>query len=556
MAALSLSFLGPLTLRTEGCPLALPATQKACSLLAYLVLHHDHAYPREQLADLLWPDRPRDKALHNLSTALWHIRRILPTENYLLADTHTLQFDPASEYWLDVQEFESNLQEARGRQQEAGLVSLAACVKLYRGDLLEGFYDDWCLEERYRLEALYLNALDQLVTGYQSVKHFEEALQYAKLLLAHDPLREDMHCIIIRLQAGLGNQAEALHQARWCRAVLKAESNAEVSSEMAALCDGLFGSAWRYEPGVETFARPDSLRAGKVLALERPSLVGREHEWSELLAHWEKAQSPQGHVIFVKGEAGIGKSRLAQELTEYVRQSGGWVASGHCYEYERAMPYGLLVDLLRGALSITRNSLEHLAPWQMTELARLAPELEAPPATPRFLPVDQEQSRLFDALLFFLFDLAKQNPLLLIMEDMHWANDSTLAWFHYLARRLSGVPILLFATCRCEEVSDGHPLQGLVLQLEQQGLASQLELPRLSQGDLARWMENASARLVEQVYQRTAGNPFFILETLRALCEDGQAQWLAGHWIEMGSARDLPIPASVSQAVQLHLDRL
>lgn len=564
MTTLKIHLLGEFELYGGNELLQPPATLKARSLLAYLIIHRDRAWAREALADLFWPDRLRDKALHNLSTALWHIRRVLPPGDYILADAQTVRFNLKSEYWLDVKEFESKVQEAgcKDRTDASCLPLLASCILLYRGDFLEGFYDDWCLEERYRLESLYLKALERLVTGYEALNQPEEALHYAGLLLARNPLREDVQRAATRLHVQLGNRAEALRQAQWCRAVLRTELGIEPAAETTALYDELLGPAWRREPGQEVLARRGSLpRSQPDLILERPPLVGRETEWKTLLGLWDRAQAGQGHLVLVSGEAGIGKSRLTEELSQYVRQRGSWVAGGRCYEYERALPRGPLADILRDLLAITdARFLGRLLPWQAAELVRLTPELRA-----RFpsLPADrgeictgQEQTRLFDAITFFLLNLVQQNPLLLVLEDLHWASDSTLTWLHYLTRRLADAPILLIATCRREGVGSDHPLHGLALQLEQEGLVMRLELGRLSRGDLALWMTGASDPLVMRIHRQTEGNPFFTLETLRALFEGGQVRLVGGRWVEGTVPASLPIPASVRQVVQMRLDRL
>jgi len=572
MTTLKICLLGEFELYGDDEPLPPPATLKARSLLAYLVVHRDHACPREVLADLFWPDRPRDKALHNLSTALWHIRRVLPPGDYILADARTVRFSPYSDYWLDVALFEEKVHKYTSRQVDRALstylLELREAVALYKGDFLEGFYDDWCLEERYRLEGLYLEVLERLVVGHEALDRPEEALRYAGRLLARDPLREDVHRTAIRLYVRLGNRAEAVRQAWQCRAVLRTELGIEPAPETVALCDELLGLGWRRESAQEVLTQRGPLpRAQHALVLERPPFVGREAEWEALLACWERAGSGRGHVALVSGEAGIGKTRLVEELSQYVRQRGGWVACGRCYEYERALPYGPLADLLRAALSATgARVLERLPPWQAAELARLVPELgEQLPSPSSSSPVggrrggesaDQQQARLFEALTLFLLDLARRNPLLLVLEDLHWAPDSTLAWLHYLARRLSGAPILLTATCRREEVGPDHTLHGLALQLEREGLAARLELAHLSREALARWIVGASDSLVTRIHRQAEGNPFFMLETLRALFEDRQVRLVGGCWVEETAPDSLPIPASVRQVVRMRLERL
>jgi len=143
---LEVYLLGDMQLGCDGTPLQLPATLRACSLLAYLVSDCQRSHPRERLAALFWPDRPRAKALHSLSTALWHIRRVLPPGDYILADAKMLQFNPQSDYWSDVEAFLTFLS-----ADEPDIEALQQAVKLYRGDLLEGYYDDWILNSRYRL---------------------------------------------------------------------------------------------------------------------------------------------------------------------------------------------------------------------------------------------------------------------------------------------------------------------------------------------------------------------------------------------------------------------
>ncbi len=575
MTTLKICLLGGFELRGGDEPLPPPATLKARSLLAYLVTYRERSHPRERLADLFWPERPRDRALRSLSTALWHVRRVLPPGDYILADAQTVRFNPHSDYWLDVEEFASRMQDARCKIQDARcripvscLLPLASCIQLYRGDFLEGFYDDWCLEERYRLEGLYLQALEQLVVAHQALDQPEEALHYAGLLLARDPLREDVHRRAIRLHVRLGNRVEAVRHARWCRAVLRTELGVEPAPETVALCDELLGLAWRRGPGEGALAqRGPPPRSQPALVLERPPFVGREAEWGTLLAHWERARSGRGHLVLMSGEAGIGKTRLVEELGQHVRQRGGWVACGRCYEYEHALPHGPLADLLRAVLAATgARVLERLPLWQAAELTRLAPELgeqlPPPPSSPPREegrggePTNQEQARLFDALTLFLLDLARQNPLLLVLEDLHWAHDSTLAWLHYLARRLPQAPVLLVATCQREEVGPNHTLHGLALQLQREGLATRLELARLPQEALGHWMVGASDALVARIYRQTEGNPFFTLETLRALFEEGRVWPVGGRWVEETAPASLPIPASVRQVVQMRLGRL
>ena len=150
--------------------LPLPATLKAQSLLAYLIIHQCRPHSRDHLAELFWGDRPEHNARRSLATALWQIRRCLPDGGFILADSADVQFNPHSRSWLDVVEFEKlartfpvsdpkTASHVPGTAQVPGTSALQRAVDLYRGDFLDGFYDDWVLSERYRLESLYCEAL-------------------------------------------------------------------------------------------------------------------------------------------------------------------------------------------------------------------------------------------------------------------------------------------------------------------------------------------------------------------------------------------------------------
>jgi DNA-binding SARP family transcriptional activator/tetratricopeptide (TPR) repeat protein len=576
IAMLEIYLLDGFELFRDDEPLPLPATFKARSLLAYLVTYRDRACPREGLADLFWPGRPGDKALRSLSTALWQIRRVLPSEKYLISDAQSVRFNPESDYWLDVAAIEQLLNWEQGKLPEwveapldpslepvdlpLGLLSLRQAVALYRGDFLEGFYDDWCLEERYRLEGLYLGALQHLVTAHEMLGRSQDALHYAELLLARNALLEDVHCTVVRLHVQLGNPSEAIRQAQWCRSVLRSELGADLRPETALLYDKMLGPVWRREP-VEIARQPTGPPPQSRLALiiESPPFVGRETEWQVLLDHWEQASSGQGGLVFVGGEAGVGKTRLVEELGQHVQQLGHRVVRGRCYEYECTLPHGLLADVLRAGLSAAGEAvLERLPDWQIAELVRLAPELvERFPSLPVLsLSADQQQERLFEALTLFLLDLAQETPLLFVLEDLHWVGNSALAWLHYLARRLKQTSVLLLSTYRFEATDPTSPLSGLVLDLEREKRAVRLDLDGLSQETLSRWMVGADDSLVSRVHRQTEGNPLFVLETLRSLFEEEKVRLVEGQWVEVPDLASLPVPISVRQVVERRVGRL
>jgi DNA-binding SARP family transcriptional activator len=237
MPTLQVYLLGTLDMRCDGQPLPKPPTLKSQSLLAYLVLHRDRAQNRERLAGIFWGDRPERKARRSLTTALWHIRRCLPEAGYLLSEPQTVQFDPHAALWLDVDEFESHAA-------HDDLARLESAAALYEGDFVDGFYDDWIITVRYRLDTLFCDVLTRLMVGQEAAGKQEEALSTALRLLDLDPLREDAHRLVMRVFCRVGQRPAALEQYRRCQETAQRELSAgpmvETTELYRAILDGHF----------------------------------------------------------------------------------------------------------------------------------------------------------------------------------------------------------------------------------------------------------------------------------------------------------------------------
>jgi DNA-binding SARP family transcriptional activator len=228
LPTLQLLLLGALDLRCDDRPLPKPPTLKSQSLLAYLATHRQQPQPRERLAGLFWGDRPERKARRSLTTALRHVRRCLHEPGYLLSDPHAVQLDPQADLWLDVDEFE----DSAGHQD---LARLQSAVTLYRGTLLEGFYDDWVLTIRYRLETLFRDVLTRLMVGQEAAGEHQAALNTALRLLDHDPLREDAHRLARRAFCRLGQRGA-------CQRVVRNDKKAQVVERLRV--GRVLGSGW------------------------------------------------------------------------------------------------------------------------------------------------------------------------------------------------------------------------------------------------------------------------------------------------------------------------
>jgi DNA-binding SARP family transcriptional activator/tetratricopeptide (TPR) repeat protein len=551
--------------------LPLPATLKAQSLLAYLIVHRDRPHSRDHLAELFWGDRPEHNARRSLATALWQIHRCLPGDDFILADAAGVQFNPHTAFWLDVAEFEKL---ARMRTPPTHVSALQEAIDLYRGDFLDGFYDDWALSERYRLESLYCDALAGLMAARETLGEHAAALAVAQRLLEQDSMREDAHRAAMRAYCRLNQRHAALSQYARCQQTLQAELGVEPMAETLALRREIAEGRLACETRPEVAAVPavpqrrELARHPLDVAGQMP-LVGREQELACLAETWRAALAGQGSLLLISGEAGVGKTRLAQEFADQQRWQGIRVLQGRCYEFERLLPYQPVAEALRSLPpDVARAAAASVPGWVIAQATRLAPDLvgqEFELPGPDMGSEGEAQERLFEAVSRFLAQLADQAPLLLVLEDLHWATDSTLQLLHYLARSIIAQPLLIVGTLRTEAVPPAHPLATLGRRLERDGLARRLSLSRLSAVAVASLIGQlsgegeAAAPLADRLYRETEGNPFYLIETVKALFEQGAIRVEAGVWradyAALGRGR-LPLPAGVSETIAARVGRL
>jgi DNA-binding SARP family transcriptional activator len=492
--ALHVRILGALDLRLGEKTLPPLDSARAESLLAYLLLHRDAPQPRQRLAFLLWPDSTEAQARTNLRKVLHTLRGALPdADRFLDVTPRTLQWRPAAPFRLDVADFEDAL--ARDALREA--------VEAYTGDLLEGSYDDWLLEERERLRDRQLDALDRLSRSEAERGQPAAAIRYAERLLRHDPLREETYRVLMRLHDAGGDRARALRVYHACAATLERELGIEPSSATRELYAELL-------PG----PTPPAPLGG-------PALVGRAAERARLTGAWEESERGRAQLVLVTGEPGIGKTRLVEELRAWCAHRGALVAEARSYPAEGALAYGPVAAWLRSeALAARRGRLE---PGRLAELARVLPELAAGRAPPAPLPEAEQRQRLFDALGRAI--LAAGAPLLLVADDLHWADRETLQFLHYLLRSAPAAPLLVVATVRRE---DSERLDELVTALRVAGCLVEVELGRLSRQETAMLADRLAGRRIDEpdaarLFDETEGNPLFVVEALRGGWAGGPA---------------------------------
>ena len=616
MAHLALSLLGSFQATLDGEPIAGFEANKVRALLAYLAVRADLLHRREALAGLLWPERPDRAALSSLRNALANLRtaigdRAAPTP-FLLVTRETIRFNPASDHWLDVAAFR-----ALGETTETDpshSQRLEEAVALYRGDLLDGFsvrgspeFEDWTLLTRERLQRQALAALRRLVAHYQDHDELVRACEVAWRQVELAPWEEEVHRQLMRLLARSGQRGAALAQYEACRQALAEELGVEPGPETTALYERI------RDGDLDPLALPPFLRTEPPDDRPTAIFVARERELAQLDGYLAEALAGQGRAVFITGEAGTGKTALvgAHARRAQAGHAGLVVAHGNCNAYTGAgdpyLPFREVLEQLTGdvesrwaagALSMEgARRLWDLMPLAVQSLVETSPGLidallTGPPLAARaataapggvgwrdrleaLLATDGPRRRqpslrpadLYAQVTAFLSALAREHPLLLVMDDLQWADAGSIDLLFHLGRRLAGSRILIAGIYRPSEVALGreakrHPLAPVVHEFERQFGQIEVRLPQAGDRQFVEaFLDSEPNRLGatfrQALYARTQGHALCTVEMLRAMQERGElVRDAAGRWVE-GSAVDwASLPARIEGVIGERIDRL
>lgn len=540
--ALRIQLLGAFALERDGAPLAVPSPRLQ-ALLAYVALHRGEAQPRRRLAFLLWPDSTESQAHTNLRTLLHRLQTALPDLVPLLhIDSQAVLWARDQAVELDVATFESALSQADevvATDPEATAAALKRAVACYAGDLLPDCYDEWVQPVREQLRERLLDALARLVALHERRGELATASAYARRLASLDPLNEAAALMLVQMLDRSGDRAGALRAYHACAAALQRELGASPGEALRE----------HYTQLVAAAAAPEArLVVGGPIAPEvsllvtSPTLVGREEPWRQVQAAWQIAAAGRALLLAITGEAGIGKTHLAEELLRWAARQGIITATAHCYATEGPLAYAPVLAWLR-AESVRPHLRGLPAPW-LDELARLEPDLLAPgPGRPvGALTEPWQRQRLFEALSRAI--LVANRPTILLLDDMQWCDRDTLEWLHYLLRVEPGGWLLVVGTVRVEELDADHHLTTLFDGLHREGRLREVILGPLSEpetNELASYIAGRSlaASQQAQIYGETEGNPLFIVELVRAGLTEPAASGSAPAGVQAVFARRL-----------------
>ncbi len=563
MSVVRLVLLGPPAVERDGVPVTFD-TRKAVALLALLaVSRREHG--RDQLAALLWPDADLVRARGSLRRTLSVTAAQLGGSLIITRSTVALADGTVR---ADVTDFESLV--AR-----SDVASLDQAVRLYRDDFLAGFtlrdcaeFEEWQAAEAARLRQLLARALQRLVTSCTEAGALDTALDHARRWLALDELHEPAHQAVIRLLGWTGQRSAALRQYRTVVRVLDRELAVRPLPATTQLYEQIRTDQLGLPPAAGSASEPEAEEQAGVAGEPWP-LVGREGELATLTATMRSAGTT-GRVAAVVGEAGSGKTSLVREVTLAAANAGSGVIAGRCHEGEEALPFVLAADLLRGCLSVRPDLPEVLSADTAALVGRLVPRLATAHPEVARPPLDSPVAvtRMYAAIAEALAAAlgpgrpdvpehaarsARREPPargVVLVEDAHWADGSSLDLLGYLVRRVTELPALLVLTWRPEHASRLRGLRAAVAEQTEASRGTLIELAPLDARRLATLLRAVGRPDVDadRLLGETRGLPLLVRAYVREArphsaqqpgTSESAGEQPSGEWWPPGSVREL-----------------
>ncbi|MEW5958015.1 MAG: ABC transporter substrate-binding protein, partial [Chloroflexota bacterium] len=579
------------------------------------------------LADLLWDERSQRQAMSNLRTVLTGLRQHLGP--YVSISRETVALNPGANIWLDVAELTEKLalrQERGGLDSVETATRVEAAIGLYHGDFLEGFhlrgafgFEEWLTVERENLHQQVLDALSGLVAYHLAQGSTKAGIVQARRLLQLDPLLEEAHQQLMRLLAYDGQRAAALAQYETCRQILAEEFGLEPAAETTSLFEQIQAGTLEPPPLVRVLSAGISPKLPAFLSAAPPRLsppalfVARERQLAQLAEHLQAAVEGHGRVVFITGEAGRGKTALLTEFTQRALETYPEliVASGNCNAYsglgDPYLPFRDVLGMLSGdvesrwasgvvstehahrlwsllphtaqtlldhgpnliELFVSGRALLNRIAAVTTDGAGLLNRLKEWVEQDKASPGDLEQRQLFEQYSQLLHTLAARQPLLILLDDLQWADRASISLLFHLGRRLAGGRILIVGAYRSSEVTleqaEQHPLEPVVNEFRRLYGDIEVDLSQLPPTENRAFVDalldsepnQLGEAFREKLFRQAKGHPLFTVELLREmqaradLIQDETGRWSEGPALDWAA-----LPMRVEAVIEQRLGRL
>ncbi len=539
---LTIQLFGMPVVERDGQPLNI--TRRKSRALVYYLAASPRPAQREQLLALFWPDTERVSAQQVLRTTLHGLRKQLG--DGLEVERDALGLAPGAR--VDARMFERNLSSPTN-----DVLKLETILGLYTGPFLEGFtledspeYEQWLLAERERYQRMAVRALVSLSHAHAATGSFQPALEALERGLALDPLQEDLQRETIRLAYLSGDRAGAIRRYDQLRQLLDEELGVPPMAETRKLYDQILDDSLPAPAPVAAITVTESRPSARADAPQALPFSSRATEM-----HTLESEILSGRLLLVEGEPGVGKTRLVEHFLAGL--AGAVCLRGVGRELESSLPYQPVVEALRGLASqpqgaeLLNRARRNVAPVWLGEAARLLPELSTGSGG------TADEWRLWEGVRQLLGAVSQERPVVLFLDDLQWADSSSLGLLGYLARNLGSSPQIGLVAASWPAIT-GSPLQALAVSLERANLLRRIPLARFSPAEVAQTVEQIAGpnqRLARWLYEHSEGNLYILAQLVRQARERG--------WLDAGDfAADAQpeVPGAVYSLIQARLGRL
>ena len=492
-------------------------SSRSIALVAYLVVHAGVPQTRHRIAALFWPDSADEQALTNLRRELHHLRSVLGAEPSLVVTAKDLCWRDTPSCRVDVRIFEGErdvaLAATAAGDTTGALVHAAASADAYRGEFLPGRYDDWLLDVRADLERRCVEVLDLLGATRARAGDLAGAVADGRRRIRLRPLEEVGYRRLIEWQGELGDRAGAVSTFHRCASVLERELGVEPDPATRASLDDLLtrvGPA----PAPGPAERP---------AVGRPALttrlVGRDAELRVLQGVWGEAVAGRPRLALVRGDAGVGKSRLVAEVAELARLQGAVVAGAQCFGTSGRLALSAVADWLRAPT--VRETMPSLAEVWRLEVERLVPtgrNRAEPDAGTGPMVEGWQRHRFFEGLARALVGAGR--PTLLVLDNLQWSDQETRAFLTFALGLRPDTPVMVVATLRGADLDHEPGLEEWIAVMRATALLREVAVHPLDGPDTVRLAEEISDRPLstadgDLLQATTGGFPLHVIEAAR-----------------------------------------
>ena len=521
------------------------------ALVAYLILQAPRPVARDELIEVIWPSSPPADRHAAFRSVLAKVRRTLGPELVTGREPLSLVLSPGARVDVHVVRAAVELAERRFADGDTGAAFDAAqeALEILARPLLPTLSGDWVdaardVADEEQMRALEIAARAAVALGGH---HLAAAERAAAAFIEREPFREDGYVLMMEAQARRGNPAEALRTYEQLRVLLRDELGATPSPGALALHERLLrGELPRAAPAPGAFPVP--------MVTPRTSegaFVGRGPQLERLWTCWTDSRAGRTRLAVLVGDPGVGKTRLASQLAEQAHDEGAAVLYGRA-DSDALLPYQPFAEALHHLVAHAGRDFSAAAERELAILSRIFPDL-GPPASATSVPVDQDSQRyqVFEAVVSLLTRAGETWPLLLVLDDLHWADKPTLLLLLHVLRRAEGTRMLVVATSRPVDQRGDHPLADVLGDLRRERRYDRLNLEGLdaeSTHELVvdRLGTAVTPAFVRRLQEQTEGNAFFIEETARALDDAGVSRATV---VDADVLEGLGIPEGVEEVI-------